>query len=136
RWHSDVPPYLALTTSPQRPASSALNAYLDVLFQIGIVGMVIFVGMLGLAFVRSWLLAGHRRSILYAWPALVLIALLLVNLAESSVLVDFGWLTFVVCCATASRELSWRRALRTPPSFDDLPHTGTDDASTRGPGQG
>ncbi|WP_167051060.1 O-antigen ligase family protein [Salinibacterium sp. ZJ77] len=116
RWHTDIAPYLAFTTSSHRPAPSALNAYLDVLFQLGSVGLVIFVGMLGLAFVRSWLLAGHRRSILYAWPALVMIVLLLVNLAESSILVDFGWLTFVVCCATASRELSWRSAVSAPPA--------------------
>jgi O-antigen ligase len=111
RWHPDIAPYLALTVSGNRPASSALNAYLDVLFQLGIIGLVIFVGMLGLAFTRSWLLAGRRRSVIYAWPALVLIALLMVSLAESSILVDIGWLTFVVCCVTASRELSWRSAL-------------------------
>jgi O-antigen ligase len=115
RWHPDVAPYIALTTDKDRPASSALNAFLDVWFQLGIIGLVIFVGMLGLAFTRSWLLAGRRRSVIYAWPALVLIALLLVSLAESSILIEFGWLTFVVCCVTASRELSWRSALRTPP---------------------
>jgi hypothetical protein len=122
RWHPDVAPYLALTVDGNRPASSALNAFLDVWFQLGIIGLVIFVGMLGLAFTRSWLLAGRRRSVIYAWPALVLIALLLVSLAESSILVEFGWLTFVVCCVTASRELSWRSALRTPPAPEPLEH--------------
>ena len=112
RWHPDVAPYLALTVSNDRPASSALNAFLDVWFQLGLVGLVVFLGMLGLAFTRSWLLAGRRRSVIYAWPALVLIILLLMSLAESSILVEFGWLTFVVCCVTASRELSWRSALR------------------------
>ncbi|QEO08615.1 O-antigen ligase family protein [Protaetiibacter larvae] len=120
RWHPDVAPYLALTASGDRPASSALNAYLDVLFQLGIVGLVVFVGMLGLAFTRSWLLAGRRRSVMYAWPALVLAALLLVSLAESSILVEFGWLSFVVCCATASRELSWRTALRASPGANAI----------------
>jgi hypothetical protein len=118
RWHPDVAPFLALTTSSDRPAQSALNAFLDVWFQLGIIGLVIFVGMLGLAFTRSWLLAGRRRSVIYAWPALVLVALLLTSLAESSILVEFGWLTFVVCCVTASRELSWRSALRTPPATE------------------
>lgn len=122
RWHPDVAPYLALTVDGDRPASSALNAFLDVWFQLGIIGMVVFVGMLGLAFTRSWLLAGRRRSVIYAWPALVLIVLLLVSLAESSVLVEFGWLTFVVCCVTASRELSWRSALRAPPAPETLEH--------------
>lgn len=121
RWQTDVPPFLALTTNGTRPASSALNAFLDVWFQLGLIGLVIFVGMLGLAFTRSWLLAGRRRSVIYAWPALVLVALLLVSLAESSILAEFGWLTFVVCCVTASRELSWRSALRTPPVPETLP---------------
>ncbi|AYF98359.1 O-antigen ligase family protein [Protaetiibacter intestinalis] len=116
RWHPDIPPFITLTASGTRPAASALNAYLDVLFQLGIIGLVVFVGMLGLAFTRSWLLAGRRRSVIYAWPALVLVVLLLVSLAESSILVEFGWLTFVVCCVTASRELSWRSALRVPPA--------------------
>jgi len=123
RWHPEVAPYLALTTDKDRPAASALNAFLDVWFQIGIIGLVIFVGMLGLAFTRSWLLAGRRRSVIYAWPALVLVALLLVSLAESSILIEFGWLTFVVCCVTASRELSWRTALRTPPAQPTLDDT-------------
>jgi len=121
RWHPDIPPFIALSATGARPSQSALNAYLDVWFQVGIIGMVIFVGMLGLAFTRSWLLAGRRRSVIYAWPALVLIVLLLHSLAESAVLVEFGWLTFVVCCVTASRELSWRSALaRVGPS--ELPH--------------
>ena len=90
RWHPDVAPFFALTTSADRPAMTALNAFLDVLFQLGIIGLVIFTGMLGLAFVRSWLLAGRRRSRIYAWPALVLAALILISLAESSILVDFA----------------------------------------------
>jgi O-antigen ligase len=120
-----VAPYLALTVNGNRPASSALNAFLDVWFQLGIIGLVIFVGMLGLAFTRAWRLAGRRRCVIYAWPALVLIALLLVSLAESSILVEFGWLTFVVCCVTASRELSWRSALRTPPPAPALDESGS-----------
>ncbi len=121
RWHPEVAPYVALTVTNNRPAQSALNAFLDVWFQLGIIGLVVFVGMLGLAFTRSWLLAGRRRSVIYAWPALVLVSLLFVSLAESSILVEFGWLTFVVCCVTASRELSWRSALATPPK-PELPH--------------
>lgn len=119
RWHPDVVPFSILTTSADRPAQSALNGYLDVWFQLGFVGLVIFVGMLGLAFVRSWLLAGRRRSIVYAWPALVLVALLISSLAESAVLAEFGWLTFVICCMKASQELSWRTALiRVAPQAD------------------
>ena len=94
--------------------SSALNAFLDVWLQLGFIGVVIFTGMVGLAFSRSWLLAGARRSVVFAWPAAALVALIIVSLAESSILSDFGWMTFVICCTKASQELSWRNALRRP----------------------
>jgi O-antigen ligase len=109
-WRTEIEPFSSLTTTGLRPAQSALNGYLDVWFQLGLIGLVVFVGMLGLAFVRSWLLAGRRRSVVYTWPALVLVALLVVSLAESSILAEFGWLTFVICCLKASQDLSWRRA--------------------------
>lgn len=121
RWRIELAPYRDLTTTADRPAASALNGYLDVWFQLGLIGLVIFIGMLGLAFVRSWLLAGRRRSVVYAWPAVVLAGLLVMSLGESSILTEFGWLTFVICCLKASQELSWRRAFTTPETTE-LPH--------------
>jgi hypothetical protein len=79
-------------------------------FQLGLIGFALFLGFLGLAFVRSWLLASRRRSIVFAWPALVLVVLLIGSLAESFTLVEFGWLALVLCSVKASRELSWRTA--------------------------
>jgi O-antigen ligase len=108
-WPKDTFPFSTFTTSSGHFAGSALNAYLDVWFQLGFVGFAIFVVFLGLALVRSWLLASRRRSVVFAWPSLVLIALVIGALAESSILVEFGWLTLVVCSVKASRELSWRR---------------------------
>jgi len=108
-WHAEISPFQAFTAIERVPYSG-LNAYLDVWFQLGLVGLVVFVGLVGLAFVRSWLLAGQKRSIVYAWPALVLLVLLTSGLFESSLLVEYGWLTFVVCCVKAAHELSWRRA--------------------------
>jgi O-antigen ligase len=109
-WRKDVGPFDQLTSLAQPVQASALNAYLDVWFQLGLIGLLLFLLMLGLAFVRSWLLASRQRSIVYAWPALVLVVLITTALAESAVLVEFGWLTFVVCCVKAARELSWRKA--------------------------
>ncbi len=117
-WRVDIFPFSYLSTSPERPADSALNAFLDVWLQLGFIGVVIFVGMVGLAFTRSWLLAGARRSVVFAWPAAALVALIIVSLAESSILSDFGWMTFVICCTKASQELSWRNALRAPPKTE------------------
>lgn len=110
-WRQDVTdPFQLFSNFGSHTPTSGLNAYLDVWFQLGLVGLVVFLGLLGLAFVRSWLLASKQRSFVYAWPALILVALLVTSLAESSILVEFGWLTFVVCCVKASRELSWRTA--------------------------
>jgi len=107
QWRRSIPPYSSIVDAP----TSALNAYLDVWLQVGLIGLLLFVGLLGLAFIRSWLLASRQRSVVYAWPALVLVVLIISSLAESSILVEFGWLTFVVCSVKAARELSWRRAL-------------------------
>ncbi|MCU1524513.1 MAG: exopolysaccharide biosynthesis protein [Microbacteriaceae bacterium] len=109
-WRQDVPPFQAFPNYLDSTPTSGLNAYLDVWFQLGLVGLVAFIGLVALTFIRSWLLASRQRSFVYAWPALVLVVLLTTGLAESSMLVEFGWLTFVVCCVKASRELSWRKA--------------------------
>jgi hypothetical protein len=107
RWWEGIPPFTYIRDGLQ---PSGLNAFLDVWFQVGLIGLFAFVFMVGLAFIRSWLLASRQRSFVYAWPALVLVVLLVTGLAESSLLVEFGWLTFVVCSVKASRELSWRKA--------------------------
>jgi hypothetical protein len=112
-WRTDMAPYMNLTTDA-RPTSTALNAFVDVWFQLGVIGLVLFAGMIGLTFSRSWLLAGRRRSVVYAWPAAVMIALGITSLAESSVLAEFGWMCVVICCMKASQELSWRTLLQRP----------------------
>lgn len=115
-WNASIPPYAGLTPTAGRPHDSALNALVDLWLQVGAVGIALFLALAGLAFVRSWLLAGRRRSVVYTWPALVLVALITVSVAESSVLTEFGWLLLVICCVKASGELSWRAALTAPGS--------------------
>lgn len=114
QWNTDLPPYSAFKAGATRAAESALNAYLDVWFQVGVIGLALFLLMAGLAFVRSWLLASRQRSVIYTWPAVVLAALLTASLAESLLLYGFGWMTFVICCVKASQSLSWRVAFRRP----------------------
>lgn len=122
-WNPAIPPYVGLTPTDGRPHDSALNALVDLWLQIGAVGVFLFLALIGLAFVRSWLLAGRRRSVVHTWPALVLVALIAVSVAESAVLTEGGWLLFVICCVKASSELSWRRALSPIPPPGDV--TGT-----------
>jgi hypothetical protein len=123
-WNTTVSPYSVLTPTDGRPHDSALNAVVDLGLQVGVVGICLFLALVGLAFVRSWLLAGRRRSVVHTWPALVLVALIVVSVAESSVLTEFGWLLLVICGVKASSELSWRSALSTGPLPPEL-QTGT-----------
>jgi O-antigen ligase len=113
QWNTGVFPYSSLGPGGA-PAHSAANAYLDIWLQLGIIGVAAFVLVAGLAFVRSWLLAIRQRSVIFTWPAVVLSALLTGSLAESTILIEFGWLTFIVCCVKASQSLSWRTAFRKP----------------------
>ena len=110
QWRPEIQPFVLFAGS--REPTSAVNAYIDVWFQLGLIGILAFVVLTALAFTRSWILAGRQRSIMFAWPALVLVVLLVGSLAESSMLVEYGWLTFVVCCVKAAGELSWRSGLR------------------------
>lgn len=109
-WRREIPPFVGIDPFAA-PHESALNAYLDVLLQLGIVGLTVFVALVGLAFVRSWLLAANKRSVVFLWPALTLLVLIIVSAAESSILVEFGWFTLAICALTASQNLSWRSRL-------------------------
>ena len=120
QWNTEIPPFSALGAGSGRSSTSAVNAFLDVWLQLGIIGVAAFVLLVGLAFVRSWLLAVRQRSVIFTWPAIVLAALVTVALAESSILIEFGWLTFVICCVKASQNLSWRTAFRRPLEPDPL----------------
>ncbi len=121
-WRNELAPFLSFQHLPGGEPTSAANAYFDVWFQLGIVGLAALIVLVLLAFVRSWLLAIARRSVVFAWPALVLLALITTSLAESSLLIEFGWLTLVVCTVKASRELSWRQAFTAAPEKPVLPH--------------
>lgn len=88
--------------------ASALNAYVDVLLQLGWVGLLLFAAFAGMAVVRSWLVASERRAVVYAWTPLTLVALLVDSIFESFTLTGFGWMLLVVCAVRASQSRSWR----------------------------
>ncbi|MEJ3403522.1 exopolysaccharide production protein [Rathayibacter sp. YIM 133350] len=110
-----TPPYAWLNLATHRLNGTGLDAFIDVFFQLGLVGFIAFLALFGLALVRSWLLASEKRSIIYVWPALILVALASVSLAESTVLFEGGWMLLVICAVKASRNMSWRDALRRHP---------------------
>ncbi|MGW9629808.1 O-antigen ligase family protein [Agromyces sp. NPDC055520] len=107
----DAPPYTWIELATGRPHGSALNAYVDVYFQVGVIGALLFIALLGVALVRAWLLASTRRSVVYVWPALMLVTIAVTSFAESFALVEGGWMLLVVCAVKAARDMSWRDAL-------------------------
>ena len=111
-WRGQTAPYQFFASVQSRVPESATNAFVDVWLQLGLVGLAIFLGLVMLTFTRSWLLASRQRSVVYTWPALIVVVLGITALAESSLIVEFGWLTFVVCSVKAAHSLSWRTAFR------------------------
>ncbi|PJJ61724.1 O-antigen ligase [Compostimonas suwonensis] len=107
-WRRNVPPFVGIDFSTGRSHATGLNGFLDVYLQLGLVGLLLFLVLVLLAFGRSWLLASNKRSAVYVWPALVLVGLLVTSLGESSILVDAGWLLLVVCTVKAAQGMSWR----------------------------
>ncbi|MBN8205711.1 O-antigen ligase family protein [Microbacterium esteraromaticum] len=87
---------------------SALNAYFDILLQLGWIGLVLFLVMGGVAIVRSWLMASVRHSVVYAWTPLVLITLAVESMFESFAVTGAGWLLLVLCVLRAGQSRSWR----------------------------
>lgn len=96
---------------------SALNAYFDVLLQLGWVGLALFLIMGAVAVVRSWLVASVRRSVVYAWTPLVLVTLAVDSMFESFTLTGIGWMLLVLCLLRAGQSRSWRENI-------DAAHTG------------
>jgi exopolysaccharide production protein ExoQ len=87
---------------------SALNAFFDVLLQLGAAGLVLFLLLGGVALIRSWLVASMRRSVVYAWTPIMLVTLAVDSMFESFTLVGAGWFMLVLCALRAGQSRSWR----------------------------
>ena len=109
-WDASLPPYRYIAAMVPGSPGSAANAPLDVLLQLGLVGLVAVGAMAGLALVRTWRLASDAKPVVAVWPALVLAALGAASLAESLVLVDWGWLLLVIGAGIGSRRGGLGRA--------------------------
>jgi hypothetical protein len=120
-WRGSLPPYSLINTMTGAPHANGLNAFLDVWLQVGLVGFLLFLLLLGLAMGRSWLLGSNKRSVIYAWPPLILIALIGTAMAESTMLYESGWMLTVICTVKASQGMSWRQALPVAPEREPAP---------------
>jgi len=110
-WPSRIFPFSTVRTRSGRTAGSALNAFVDVWFQLGLIGLLLLVLALGLGFARSWLVASEARSTVNVWPALTLALLGATGMAESYLLAEGGLVLAFAACIAAARKRSWRKRL-------------------------
>lgn len=117
-WPPAEPPFATINILLGESHRSALNAYVDILLQLGWAGVLLLCGVGGVALVRSWLDASQRRSTVYAWTPLVLITLAITSVFESYVLSGAGWLLLCLAAVRAGQSRSWRRRLDAAASGD------------------
>lgn len=110
-WPTAEPPFATINILLGESHRSALNAYVDILLQLGWAGVLLLCAVGGVALVRSWLDASQRRSTVYAWTPLVLITLAIASGFESYVLSGVGWLVLCLAAVRAGQSRSWRRRL-------------------------
>jgi len=82
------------------------NVYLEVLFQLGAIGLALFLALLAVAFVKAWRLAVRHTNPLYLWPILLLVGLMAQNLTESRMIVEIGWLYLVIITVKVNEPLN------------------------------
>ena len=61
---------------------------------------------------RCW---PKQAALVYVWPALILVLMLVKSSAGSTVLLEFGWLLLLICSVKAAQGMSWRSALARSP---------------------
>ena len=125
-WNQREFPFYSINFQLQADHASGLNAYFDLLLQLGWLGLILFLAFAGIALVRSWLDASERRSVIYAWTPLMLVALLIDSMFESFTLSGFGWLLLVIFAVRAGQSRSWRERMAGTAPADEgpagLPH--------------
>lgn len=107
-WARGEYPFTYLNFQLDQNHQSALNAFFDVLLQLGAAGLVLFLLLGGIALIRSWLVASVRRSVVYAWTPITLVTLAVDSMFESFTLAGAGWFMLVLCALRAGQTRSWR----------------------------
>jgi exopolysaccharide production protein ExoQ len=108
-WVSYWPPWVApfddLISRNGVQVMHAHNAWLDVWLQLGIVGVIVVGALVISTLVRSWLFAVDPPQVsvqpgpftaITLLPVLLLVALLVQSVAESRMLVEYGWMILVL----------------------------------------
>ncbi|NKR74011.1 hypothetical protein GS492_15325 [Rhodococcus hoagii] len=94
-WRDDSPVALRIRSSLGFRAAHAHNGYLDILLQLGIVGLVMFSALVFLLIWRSYRSYLRERTVYFVWPIAIGIALAVSNLSESRFTFAVAWLLMV-----------------------------------------
>jgi len=107
-WAPWVEPFKSLDVQGGVQVMHAHNAWLDVWFQLGTIGFILFTLLVFVTTWRVWFRAvdqprrGPGNPLPYAtsalWPFLIVMAMLVQSLTESRILVEGGWLLLVLFC--------------------------------------
>ena len=95
-WIPGVEPWEGLAVINGVPMYQAHNAYLDVLVQLGVIGLALFLAMLMQGFIRNWRVAVRHTSPLYLYPLFVLLVILGQSLTESRLIIEISWILLVL----------------------------------------
>lgn len=110
----------------------AHNAYLDVWFQLGFIGLALFLAVIVATAARTWWWATDRRMLgpnspapwnsLDLLPLLLLSCMLVHGLAESRLNVEWGWaLLVLICLSTRADNFRWWTSPATPQPPQSVP---------------
>jgi len=113
-WVPWVEPFQGLAVRNGVAYLQAHNAWLDVWLQLGIVGLVLFAALVLATTWRAWFLAVDRPRLGVSntapfrasalLPLLIMTALLAQSVAESRLLVEYGWLLLIVMAVMTKRQ--------------------------------
>jgi exopolysaccharide production protein ExoQ len=113
-WVPWAEPFTGLASRKGVDYLQAHNAWLDVWLQVGVVGLLAFLAIVLGALWRSWFLAVDRPRTSVAdtlpytvsalLPLLLIAALLAQSIAESRLLLEYGWVLLVVISVTTKRQ--------------------------------
>jgi exopolysaccharide production protein ExoQ len=113
-WAPWVEPFDDLVVISGVTYLQAHNAWVDVHFQLGMIGLLVFAALLATVLVRSWWTATDSPQLVPGraepftattlLPLLVVTALLVQSLAESRMLVELGWTLLVIVAIHTKRQ--------------------------------
>lgn len=104
-WQPGVEPYEGLYVREGIAYYQAHNIYLDFLVQVGVVGLLMLLALMLTSFVALWRLAVRNRNALYSWPMLIFLGLLMQNVLESRLIIEIGWVLFVIAIVKVREPL-------------------------------